>query len=513
MSVFITLFRFVIFLLVCKLVIRLYHFINYCITVNKIPGPISYPLSIFALPFEFLRVTKEDRFTKFYQLCQKYKNGIFRTSEAFDDVVVNIFKPELLEVILSSNKLITKAKLYEFLDPWFGEGMLTSTGDKWVQKRKTISPSFHFEILNGFSNIVLRKTKILEQVIDEKLKANPNKPMDFASLAIRFSFDTICETIMGVNLDVQKNFACDGYSDSAHKAGEILITRINSPWLQWDPIFFKTKLGDELKLAAKTINSFTAMLIKKKREARRVESKKMIGRDNSDDFEKRDKKPFLDLILDLQEKDKNFLNETELVEEVNTFLFGGYDTVAAGIGWVMFHLGNEPEIQEIVHQELDDIFGDSKEPATMNQVLELKYLERVIKESFRIHPPGPTVARRLTEDIELAGYQVPKETVVHLQILVMHRDPEVWPEPFKFDPDRFLPENIQDRHPYAFIPFSAGPRNCLGQNLAWVELRFVLSALLRKFRVKSLRKPEEMKEIWSATLLPFDGIPMYFIPK
>lgn len=98
-----------------------------------------------------------------------------------------------------------------------------------------------------------------------------------------------------------------------------------------------------------------------------------------------------------------FLNiycENEL-NSLMKFPSQGYDTVAAGIGWVMFHLGNEPEIQEIVHQELDDIFGDSKEPATMNQVLELKYLERVIKESFRIHPPGPTVARRLTEDIEL----------------------------------------------------------------------------------------------------------------
>lgn len=136
--------------------------------------------------------------------------------------------------------------------------------------------------------------------------------------------------------------------------------------------------------------------------------------------------------MDLQEKDKNFLNETELLQEVNTFMFGvsrifvflinygvykfiiiklikftsqGYDTVASGIGWVMFHLGNEPEVQEIVHQELDEIFGDSKEPATMNQILELKYLERVIKESFRAHSPGPTIARRLTEDIELGDHQ------------------------------------------------------------------------------------------------------------
>ncbi|XP_033222170.1 cytochrome P450 4V2-like isoform X2 [Belonocnema kinseyi] len=142
----------------------------------------------------------------------------------------------------------------------------------------------------------------------------------------------------------------------------------------------------------------------------------------------------------------------------------------------------------------------------MKEIAELKYLDRVIKETLRINPSVPGLGRVLTEEIELGSK-------ITMHVFTTHRDPEFWPDPSKFDPDRFLPENSKGRHPYAYVPFSAGPRNCIGQKFAMVELKIVLAEILRKWRVKSARTQAETKMQSTFVLRPHGGNPIYFTPR
>nr|XP_053637333.1 cytochrome P450 4C1-like [Cherax quadricarinatus] len=134
------------------------------------------------------------------------------------------------------------------------------------------------------------------------------------------------------------------------------------------------------------------------------------------------------------------------------------------IGNIVKHIGEE-DMTEIarVQEELDGIFDSADSPVTWEDVHQLKYTEMCIKEALRIFPPAPFISRKLEEDVVIENYRVPSGTTVQLVIYKIHRDPAQFPDPEVFDPDRFLPENVNKRHPYAYIPFSAGPRNCIGK--------------------------------------------------
>lgn len=145
--------------------------------------------------------------------------------------------------------------------------------------------------------------------------------------------------------------------------------------------------------------------------------------------------------------------------------FQGHDTTTSGIDWALFCVGNNPDVQEKIAEEMELIFGDSDRPATIKDLNEMKYLERVLKETMRMYPPVPIIGRIASEDAEVGGYIIPKNTFISIMIFMVMRDPAHFPNPAKFDPDRFLPEVANKRHPYAYIPFSAGPRNCIGKSL------------------------------------------------
>ncbi|PRD32972.1 UNVERIFIED_CONTAM: Cyp4c3 [Trichonephila clavipes] len=144
----------------------------------------------------------------------------------------------------------------------------------------------------------------------------------------------------------------------------------------------------------------------------------------------------------------------------------GYESVSVTITWALFLVGLHPDVQEKIHEELDRTFGsDLDRFVTENDLNDFKYLDCVLKESQRLYSAVPMITRNLQEDSNICGCSIPKGSTCIVLFYFLHKDKEVFPDPEKFDPDRFLPENAVNIPECGFIPFSAGPRNCIGNKI------------------------------------------------
>lgn len=182
---------------------------------------------------------------------------------------------------------------------------------------------------------------------------------------------------------------------------------------------------------------------------------------------------FLDILLVSQRAGSGISNES-IREEVDTFMFEGHDTTSSAIGFAIYQLSLNPELQHIAYEEAKEMAGREKEP--------MVFLEAVIKETLRLYPSVPILSRILDRDTIINGQTYPKGTVLAVVTYNVHRNERYFPDSEKFDPYRFLDQS-QEIDPFAFIPFSAGPRNCIGQKFAMLELKTTLSVLLRNFEI------------------------------
>ncbi|KAB1260124.1 Leukotriene-B4 omega-hydroxylase 3 [Camelus dromedarius] len=179
-------------------------------------------------------------------------------------------------------------------------------------------------------------------------------------------------------------------------------------------------------------------------------------------------------------------------------MFAGNDTTASGLSWVLYNLAKHPEYQERCRQEVQELLKD-REPKEIewDDLTQLPFLTMCIKESLRLHPPATGISLHCTQDIILPdGRVIPKGVVCLISIFEIHHNPSVWPDLEVYDPFRFDPENIKGRSPLAFIPFSAGPRNCIGQSFAMTEMKVVLALTLLRFRfLPDKDEPRRLPEI------------------
>lgn len=304
------------------------------------------------------------------------------------------------------------------------------------------------------------------------------------------------------------------YVNAIYKASEQLFLRMIRPWLFPDIVFNMSRSGREHAACLKILHDFTKKVIKEKRAEIATKSEH-IESDNEDKFYTSKKRlAFLDLLLEYSQGGK-VLSDNDIQEEVDTFMFEGHDTTSAGIFWTLYILGMAPHIQKKVHKEVDDVFGDGNadKDLTSEDIKNLKYLGCVCKEALRMIPSVPIISRILTEDLHCGDYTVPAGVECAVVLAVVHKDENCWSKPEIFDPDRFLPENSRDRHPYAYVPFSAGPRNCIGQKFALMEEKVVVAHVMRHFSIKTLHMADDRRATAELILRPVPETYVRLIPR
>ncbi|KAK3095965.1 hypothetical protein FSP39_021393 [Pinctada imbricata] len=476
--------------------------------VEKIPGPPSVPLLGNAHQLE---TTSRKFFNQLMGYSEVWKDeGAFKIWLC-NKLTVSFYKAEHVEVLLQSSRFLDKADEYKFLHPWLGTGLLTSTGSKWHSRRKLLTPSFHFKILNDFVGVFQDQTQTLVRRLDGMVDKEPFNISNFITLC---ALDIICETAMGRTIDAQRNSDSE-YVRCVNKITELILQRQRTPWF-WPNLLYNTiGYGKEHDYCLNVLHGFTEKVIAEKSaefskkqtdKNKTVEDVLSAHAENEGVYLTRENRlAFLDMLL-YAKQDGKPMSSADIREEVDTFMFEGHDTTASGMNWLVHLLGANPDIQKKVQDELDSIFGDSDRPLTMKDLKQMKYLECCIKEALRIFPPVPFYARSLTEDCKFGEFDVPKGATAIVSTVALHKDTRYFPNPEKFDPDRFLPEHASKRHPYAYVPFSAGPRNCIGQKFALLEEKALLSAILRNFTVVSKQTREELCPVGDLILRPERGI-------
>ncbi|XP_023239646.1 cytochrome P450 4c3-like [Centruroides sculpturatus] len=394
--------------------------------------------------------------------------------------------PEVAQEVLKSYTVINKDWIYNILHPWLGTGLLTSSNDKWRNRRKLLTPAFHFRILEDFQGIFNDQSNILIEKLKEKQE---NKEFLMDELITLCTLDVIEDSAMGMHINAQNRSDTD-YIIAINEITSALAEWFAKPWYWFSPIFNLSPLGRKFHKDIETVHEFDRKVIREKKQKMIEELEDNQTIDNFQEEKEvtgvKKKRAFLDLLLYHHLTDGS-LSEEDIREEVDTFMFEGHDTTAMGISWSLYLLGLHSDIQEKVYQELQEIFGEDMDKSiTTDELKRMKYLECIIKETLRLYPPVSVILRKNPSDMKVGNYILPANSSLAVNIYGIHHNPTVFENPEVFDPDRFLPENCEKRHPFAFIPFSAGPRNCIGQRFAMMEMKTVLANVLRHFRVKSM---------------------------
>uniref|UniRef100_A0A0P4YCM9 Cytochrome p450 n=1 Tax=Daphnia magna TaxID=35525 RepID=A0A0P4YCM9_9CRUS len=451
------------------------HISPFHVTVGRIPGPRFY----FPLLGNILEVAGGlDHVLRIFQETWTKKYGeiyrIFLGSHCY----VAISSPELLETILSSQKVIDKGVSYDMLLPWLGAGLLISSGELWRSRRKLLTPAFHYTILKSYFEVFNEQSRILSGIFEGLCRSFPGGKgeIDVYPYITRCSLDIICEASMGTRIEAQTQDS--DYVRAVYRIGQLILEKMLRPWLEHPWVFSKSALGREHDQLLGTLHAFTDGVVRERRKAL-CEEENNVPEERETGF--RNKLPLLDLLLKASD-DGKVLSDQDIRNEIDTFMFEGHDTTTSLMAWFLYCMAVNPKCQEQAFVELDNVFGNSERDCTQDDIPNLKYLECCIKETLRLYPSVPAFERNVIEDIEIGGFTIPAGCTLGCLTVATHRNPKVFPDPLAYKPERFLPDEAVGRHPYAYIPFSAGPRNCIGQRFAMLEGKVVLSTLLRRFK-------------------------------
>ncbi|XP_069692520.1 probable cytochrome P450 4aa1 [Periplaneta americana] len=396
---------------------------------------------------------------------------------------VMLLEPEHIQVVLSSAKHTEKPFLYGKLSNFLGRGLVTNGGSVWKEHRHLLEPGMHLGALENFLKVfhagATRLVVNMRACAGADVAVNVTRPVNECVLGI------LHEAVLGL---------AEMPQDSPFRQGKLVAPyRLLNPWLLVDWVYRVTDLAKTELHQQRRLFHFTQKVVRQKLSAGPLAGPQSLA----------------DFVTQLA----CGLSEESAVHELMTLMQAGQDTVGSALAFALLELARNPDVQERAALEVEAVLGGHDRAPRLEDLRRMRYLEQCVKETLRLYPSVPFVLRSLGEDTPLGKLTLPAGAYIMVTPFATHRLPHVYPDPERFDPDRFLPERCAQRHPFAFLPFSAGPRNCIGHRFAMLELKTVLSAVLRAFRLSAVPGRDTANLAYRVMLRAHGGVWVRLTPR
>ena len=359
---------------------------------------------------------------------------------------------DVKRVLVSNHRNYTKGLGLDRVKILLGKGLMTSEGELWTRQRYMMQPFFHRRVITQFAEVIgTANSQLLTRWEDLARRGEPvNVTDEMSSLTLGI----VLRAIFGRDLERM----------SAELGG--------------NPFDVVTKeQGRNLQFAFKfrSLTKLVAGLIERRR------------REKEEHFD------YIAMLMGARDKDSGEpMGERQLIDEVLTLVVAGHETTASGLNWTWYLLSQHPDAEARLHAELD---AAPDEPApSLAQMEQLAYTQQVVNEALRLYPPGWLLSRRTVQPDVLSGFDIPAGANVLLPLYLLHRHPRYWKDPDTFFPERFAPDHDAERPRFAYMPFAAGPRHCIGETFALFEMLMHLHRIARHFRLIHIPdKPIELE--------------------
>ena len=359
---------------------------------------------------------------------------------------------DVKRVLVSNHRNYTKGVGLDRVKILLGKGIMTSEGELWKRQRYMMQPLFHRRVITAFAEVIAQAND--RCIARWEQLAQAGELINLTDEMSELTLEIVLRSIFGRDLDrLSQQLGGNPFE---------VVTREQSRDLQ-----FAYKFRSLTKLVAGLIAH------------RRATHEEHLD--------------YVAMLMNARDKESGApMGERELIDEVMTLVVAGHETTASGLNWTWYLLSQHPQVESRLHAEID---AAAALPApSLTEMESLRYTRQVIDESLRLYPPGWVLSRRTVEADVLGGYPVDAGTNVLLPLYLLHRHPGFWKNPESFDPERFAPEQENERPRFAYMPFAAGPRHCIGETFALYEMLMHLYKVARRYRLRYVPdKPLELE--------------------
>jgi cytochrome P450 len=418
----------------------------------------------------------------------------------FGTPIVFLNDPDYIrEVLVNQAPSFVKERTVRRMKVLLGEGLITSDDPIHIRQRRIAAPAFHRQRVAAYGDQIVACAA--SQSEKWQRRADPGSPVDIAAASMELSLEIVARTLFDTEVteDIRR------INDEVNTIMDLYNFIVAFPRIE---LFMNLPIPGIMKFrrSKARLDAVVDRLIREHKAATAA------GKPDPGDL--------LSMLLSSRDEQAdaqgNFtgMSDDQVRDEVLTIFLAGYETVANGLTWTWYLLSQNPDVEARLHGELDAVLGVGKQRrhATLADYPNLKYTEQVFAESMRLYPPAWAMGRMSTRPVKLGEYLIPPGAHFFFSQYMMGRSEEYFPDPLKFDPDRFSAENKARRPKFTYFPFGGGSRQCIGESFAWMEGVFSIATLAQSWRLSYAGSavPEVQAKI---TLRPRDPLLMHLEPR